>query len=153
MKLCLHFSGFVSLFFRENSCDPAVPMKRSTVSEQHSREGTHRNVCRKLFWGGRLLFIASKSGSDGSWRLTKPMRFPSVRWTVSPACSSVQKHLVGWLNADFVYKGEQELSPLYWKDKSVTLCTLSFLISHTSHGVQERKLWIVKAKNHFRQQY
>lgn len=84
MKLSVSiFLGYVSLFFREQiSRDPAVPMKRSTVSEQRSREGAHRNVRRKLFWGGRLLFIlfiASKSGSDGFWRLTKPMRFPSVR--------------------------------------------------------------------------
>lgn len=63
------------------------------------------------------------------------------------------KALVRWLNADFVSKSKQEFSPLYWKDNSVTLCTLSFLISHTFYGLQERKLWIVKAKNLFRQQY
>lgn len=57
--------------------------------------------------------MARKSESDESWRLTKPVRFPSARQTLAPACSSVQKHLVGWLNTDFVSKGEQELPPLY----------------------------------------
>lgn len=123
-------------------------MKRGTVSEQHSGKAL-TEMCRKLFWGGRL--FASKSGSDGSGKLIKPMKFPSVRWTLSPVCSSVQKHSVGWLNTDFVSKGEQELFPLHWKDNSVTLCTLFFLLLHTFHGLQERKLWTVKAKNHFRQ--
>lgn len=143
---------FLYLYFSESRTN-TILLKRNIVSEHCSREVAQGNVCRKLFGGGRLLFTVSKSGSDGSWRLTKPMRFPSVRWILPPACFFMQKHLVGLLNAKFVSKSEQELSPLYWKDNSVTLCTLSFPISHIFHGFKERKLCIVKAKNHFRQQY
>lgn len=112
-------------------------------------EGAHTNVCRKLFWGRRL--SASRSGSNGSQKLIKLMKFPSVRWTHSPVYFSVQKHSVGWLNTDFASKDEQELSPQHWKDNSVTLCTLFFLLLHTFHGLQERKLSIAKAEKHFRQ--